>query len=407
VSARHAAWRLAACAALCLLPGAAPAQGGSPFARPDSAPEAPPTGPRSVRGRIVRPTPAGDAPVSGVWVVLHRVGPDRSGPLDSTRTRADGAYRFAYVASGSGEAIYFVSAMYGGIAYFGAPLHHAAVEGDEAIVTVFDTSSAPLPIRVHGRHVVVSGSDADERRRVTEVYELSNDTSLTRVGGARDSATFRAGLPRGARDFAGGQGDVTPQAMGAVDGRVEVYAPLAPGIKQFSFSYTLDKDAFPLAMPVERGTGLLEVLAEDERATVDGARLVRQDSLVRVGGRMFARWLAEDVPASAIARVSFEPAPRGLGGQGAWLAAMIAVALAGLSLTVVRVAGRRRGLYDPAPVHVAGPDPEQLARRIAALDAAFERERAPTSTRRAEYTAQRDALKRELTDALAARDARR
>ena len=396
--------RLALATALALVATAASASAQEPEAEP------PGNGPRRVRGRIVMPVPDGQRPVSGVQVVLHRVGPDASGPLDSARSASDGAYRFDYVARGSGDAIYFVSASYGGIAYFGTPLHHAVVEGDEAVITVFDTSSAPLPIRVHGRHLVVSGSDADERRRITEVYELSNDTTVTKVGGARDSATFRAGIPAGAREFAAGQGDISGEALAVVGGRVEVYAPLAPGIKQLSFSYTLDKDAFPLAVPLEREAGLLEVLAEDQRATVEGARLVRQDSLVRVGERMFARWLADDVPANAIARVSFAPAPRGLGDAGIerpWLAAMVAVALAGLTLTVVRITSRRRGLYDTAPARATGPDPERLARRIAALDAAFERERAPTDARRAEYVAQREALKRELTDALARRDAQR
>ncbi|MFL5571889.1 MAG: hypothetical protein ACJ78R_00085, partial [Gemmatimonadaceae bacterium] len=60
--------------------------------------------------------------VSGAWVVLHRVGPDRAGPLDSTLSDARGRYSFNYVRSGSDDAIYFVSASYDGIAYFTPPL---------------------------------------------------------------------------------------------------------------------------------------------------------------------------------------------------------------------------------------------------------------------------------------------
>ena len=47
--------------------------------------------------------------VGGVMVTLHRVGPDRSGPVESMRTRGDGSYAFRYQPTGSEDAIYFVS----------------------------------------------------------------------------------------------------------------------------------------------------------------------------------------------------------------------------------------------------------------------------------------------------------
>ena len=61
-------------------------------------------------------------PVSGAWVVLHRVGPDSAGPLDSIQSDSRGRYSFNYVRTGSEDAIYFVSASYDGIAYFTPPL---------------------------------------------------------------------------------------------------------------------------------------------------------------------------------------------------------------------------------------------------------------------------------------------
>src|SRR5919107_51487 len=48
--------------------------------------------------------------VSGAWVVLHRVGPDRAGPLDSIQSDARGRYSFSYERTGSEDAVYFVSA---------------------------------------------------------------------------------------------------------------------------------------------------------------------------------------------------------------------------------------------------------------------------------------------------------
>ena len=102
--------------------------------------------------------------VSGVWVVLHRVGPDRAGPLDSVKTDSRGRYSFNYARSGSEDAIYFVSASYDGIAYFTPPLAEGKVGGDDGEVTVFDTTSSRVPISLRGHHVIVSAVDANALR---------------------------------------------------------------------------------------------------------------------------------------------------------------------------------------------------------------------------------------------------
>ncbi|HEV7837886.1 MAG TPA: hypothetical protein VGO75_07455, partial [Gemmatimonadaceae bacterium] len=56
-----------------------------------------PSLPQQVSGRIVRPGSRELDPISGAWVVLHRVGPDRAGPLDSVQSDARGRYSFNYV----------------------------------------------------------------------------------------------------------------------------------------------------------------------------------------------------------------------------------------------------------------------------------------------------------------------
>ncbi len=98
--------------------------------------------PRSVQGRIVRPGEKGPITVPGVWVVLHRVGADRQGPLDSVRSSAAGSYALRYTPSGRNDALYFVSVRYAGIAYFSSPLRSAVVRGEEGEITVYDTTSA-------------------------------------------------------------------------------------------------------------------------------------------------------------------------------------------------------------------------------------------------------------------------
>jgi len=137
--------------------------------------------PQEVSGRIVRPGVRRMDPVTGAWVVLHRVGSDGAGPLDSLQSDARGRFSFKYQRTGSADAVYFVSAMYDGIAYFTPPLPEGKVSGENGEITVFDTTSGHVPITLQGHHVVVSAVDANSLRTVVEVYDLSNDSSVTRV----------------------------------------------------------------------------------------------------------------------------------------------------------------------------------------------------------------------------------
>jgi hypothetical protein len=153
-----------------------------PAQRPDSS-----HAERRVDGRVVRGTREGQQPVANQWVVLHRVGPDRAGPLDSTRTAANGRFSIRYRESGDTSALYFASTSYGGVAYFTSPLRAPVVRGDDATLTVFDTTSGPVAIKVGGRHVIVGAVQPNGRRPVGEVYDLENDSTVTLV--ARDSAS--------------------------------------------------------------------------------------------------------------------------------------------------------------------------------------------------------------------------
>ena len=162
-------------------------------------------------------------PVSGAWVVLHRVGPDRAGPLDSLQSDSRGRYSFSYQRTGSEDAVYFVSASHDGIAYFTPPLAEGKVSGDDGEITVFDTTSGHVPMSLRGHHVVVSAVDANARRAVMEVYDLSNDSSVTRIatGDKPEDATWQVHLTPGATDFQVSQGDISAAAVAYANGVVE------------------------------------------------------------------------------------------------------------------------------------------------------------------------------------------
>jgi hypothetical protein len=380
---RAAAWRGRFCvlslAPLLAIPAAAQAQS------------------HRVTGRVVRP--AGDSVVglAGTWVVLHRVGADHAGPLDSLRTARDGRFSIRYTPTGGDDAIYFVSAEHDGIAYFSAPLDTAAIV-DDTDLAVFDTTSAPVPIYVRGRHIVVAAPGDDRSREIVEVYELANDSSVTRVA-AGDVPVWAGSLPEGAADIRLGQSDLSADAIRTDSGRVRLFAPLAPGLKQLSLAYRLEPGAFPLAIPLDAQSGLVEVLLEEPNATAVAPGLTRVDP-VSVESRTFYRFLAQDVASGGVLRI--EVPGRGIALRRLWVIALVASVAAAMTLVLLRTARRRR----PAPARVSVRPPsderpsQRLARQIAELDARVESTPDLTDEERAAFAHRRAELKTALARAL-------
>jgi hypothetical protein len=289
---------------------------------------------RSVEGRVITPVDSGVRGVGDAWVTLHRIGRDRAGPLDSVRSAPDGGYRFRWRTAQDDEATYIVSAMHAGIAHFSEPLRPGDVRGDDAEVVVFDTTSAPVGIRVQGRHLAISASERGERQ-ILEVYELSNDGRTTRI--APDSAhpVWAAVLPAGAT-----HADLGAGAAAVRDGRVIVLAPFSPGMRQLSYRYRLPERAFPLAVPLLGGAEVLEVLVEEPQARLSGAGL-REMERTTLEGRTFRRFLARDVDSSAVVRV--EMPSRAFGERRLVIGAVAgALALAMAGSLAWLLAGRRR-----------------------------------------------------------------
>lgn len=360
---------------------------------------------RMVSGRIVRPGTKSMLPVVGAWVTLHRVGSDAQGPVDSLRSGPDGRYTFHYHITGRTDAVYFVAASYDGIAYFSSALTKPRVTGPDAEITVFDTTSGPVPLHIRGRHIVVSAPGSDGTRQVVEIYELTNDSTVTRIAPDDAHPTWTATLPPDAGDFAVGQSDVSPRAISMDSGQVRVTAPFAPGLKQLSFGFTLPAKDFPLTIPILRPATVLEVLAEEPNTTVKGP--VRPQAPQPIGGRTFVRWLGQDLPAGAVITISPPSGPAGSFVERHTLALTAALATAMLIALVFALSRRRGTTPQPAPARAKrradAPDPDALARQIAELDAAFAARASPSAAERTNYEARRKKLKRALARALDAR----
>ncbi|MEP6493107.1 MAG: hypothetical protein ABJF01_10550 [bacterium] len=355
---------------------------------------------RTVDGRVVRGTRKGQEPLAGQWVVLHRVGPDAASPLDSMRTSANGRYHMRYQISGDSSALYFVSTKFGAVAYFTSPLREPVVRGDDATITVFDTTSGPVAIQLGGRHIIIGMPQANGRRPVGEVYDLKNDSTVTLIPRDSTGPVWRAGVPAAAVSFQlNPSGDL---ARGSVTQRgttVELFVPLSPGIRQMAFTYELPVSAFPLSIPIERPTGVLELLVQEPTARVKGAAL-REMAPVNADGRMFRRFLGQDVAANTVVTVD---APRLVGPERQKVYIGVGLVVLAAMACALIFAGRRTS---PSRTHsriAAQPTRAQtVLRDIAALDAEYERAPVPEdSDARFVYESKRSALKAELAAAMA------
>jgi hypothetical protein len=329
--------------------------------------------------------------------VLHRVGPDHAGPLDSTRTDAHGRYAFHYQTSGSADAVYFVSASYDGIAYFSVALRQPVTTGDDAQITVFDTTSGNVPINVVGHHVILGSPDPQGRREAVEVFELGNDSSVTRVSGGPDRPVWSGILPNGiANARVNPSGEIAPTQVRFDNGRVRLYAPISPGIRQLSYAYQVPKGALPLTVPIDQPTNVLEVLVEEPRATVSGAPIA-EVAPTSAGGRTFRRFLGQNVAPGAVLSIDV---PFTFGDARSRFVVGIAVMCGLAMLAAIFVALRRRRI-GATPATIAQPASTVLLHEIASLDSRFEREPTASAEARAAYAAERERLKERLAAALA------
>ncbi|MGH8701193.1 MAG: hypothetical protein ACREVR_08505, partial [Burkholderiales bacterium] len=91
--------------------------------------------------------------------------------------------------------------------------------------------------------------------------------------------------------------------------------------------YELPPSHDSLTIPVIEATGVLEVLLEEPSARVSGAGIVASGP-VTVEGKSLQRYLAQDVPSSAVLAIAL-PAPRAAASSRPWLLALLGALVAG------------------------------------------------------------------------------
>ncbi|MBV6521434.1 MAG: hypothetical protein MNPFHGCM_01572 [Gemmatimonadaceae bacterium] len=355
-----------------------------------------------VRGTVFRGSSGGERALAGQMVVLHRVSPAGAGPVDSMRSLRDGTFRMTFRPDSG--VLYLLSARYDGIGYFSTPLADDVAAAQPADIVVYDTSSVARKVLLGGRHVIVSAPAVNGQRTIVEVFELTNDSSVTMISNNDASPVWRLRLPDRTIEPRVGEGEFASEAVRFEEGEVQLFAPLPPGMKQLVVSYALPPSAFPLSMPMQRAATVLEVLIEEREGRVQGAKLASQPA-VTVGGRQFQRALARDIDSSAVFTIALPivAAP----GFGAWIWLAIPAALlltSGAWWYAYRrplTAARLRVPEVPVVQQDERQSTEALANRVAALDALLDQPSVGLAARD-KYLAERSRAMAALRDALAA-----
>jgi hypothetical protein len=228
-----------------------------------------------------------------------------------------------------------------------------------------------------------------------EVFEIGNDSSVTRVSGGPNRPVWSTVLPHGARNAkVNPSGEISPTAIKFDSGRVRLFAPVSPGARQLSYAYQLPRDALPLSISIQEPTSVLEVLVEESRATVSGGNLA-EVAPTTTAGRTFRRFLAQNVPEQANVRIDV---PFALTDARTRYFTAVAIVCGIAMIGAVTVAARRRPV---AVVPAAPSEAERLLQAIATLDARFERASNGGADDRARYDSERSQLKTRLAAVLA------
>lgn len=344
-------------------------------------------------GRVVRITASDTVPAGAAGVVLHRIGRDRQGPLDSVTADAAGRFRFRFPADTA--ALYILTSRHHGVQYFSEPVHTNPARPDTALVLAVHDTSSRQPVSLAARNIVVSAPEADGTRSVVELLALRNEGPLTRVPAESAEAAWMWRIPRGVAGFAADAGELSAGAIDLHGDSVLVLAALPPGLREITVEYLLPGRQAAARFPFDEGAEAVNLLVEERAAAVTLPAGLRPDSATVIEERKFRRWTGAVAAGEMI--VATLPVP-GRAGRGALTALIVLLALA-LTAGALRVlrGGRRR------PTGDATTDPDALLDAIARLDASHAASGPHDAEAERRHAEARSALKAQLERALARR----
>jgi hypothetical protein len=337
-------------------------------------------------GRVVN---ADSVPIAGIRVLLHRIGKEIQGPIDSARSDRQGRFRFSFQPDTS--SFYLVSGRYSGIEYFSSPVPTNPNRVNAPVtVVVYDTSSS-ASVSLEARHLVVTRPDQDGSRSVLDLVILENTGRLTRVAPDTVRPSWSVPLPSGTIGLDIGESDISSGAIARRGDSLVVSAAIAPGEKQLTLQYQIPAGQDSISLAVARSGVTFNVLAEEPGARVIAPGLALADSQL-IQGRSFRRWTGK-VTGPAVIRVAL---PRRVPTPHWVLLGLVSGLALGLAAAGWYFMSRRSRQQGVAPA-------DSLVAAIAVLDARYlGREQETPDQEWRVYQTERARLKAELEASLAA-----
>ena len=249
-----------------------------------------------LRGTVM----VGSEPLSEGTVLLHRVSPDSSGSIDSTRVAADGTFSFVLPTvpdPGGRDDIYFASVRFEGVLYFGPAISQATQLDSTYLIQAHRSVVAPpegAMLTMAVRNLFLEPGP-ENTWRATDVLQVRNDGERTLIA-ADDGVVWSYAFPPVASEFQLGQGDLPPDAVDFVGHLVRLKAPVPPGDRFFMVRYTLP--APPFSVPVPGLTEKMEVLVREPAPALDVIGLDEMDVVSLEAGSNFRRYGRSNINAS-------------------------------------------------------------------------------------------------------------
>ncbi len=315
-------------------------------------------------------------------MTLHRVTRGGGSGIDSAAVADDGSFAFELpgVPDPESGAVFFASALYRDVLYFGAPVNSAVQLDSAYVVRVYETEPAPpggADFPVSARNVFLQDTGAGWS--VVDLIRIRNGGPRTLIP-ADGAPVWSYPLLGGARDFEVGESDLAENAVRFADGRMHVTAPVPPGERLWAVRYTLPGHEF--VAPLPGSTEIMEVLVLEPSppTAVTGLRPVAPIEIEE--GATYRRYTGDGLVDDAVGLLlGEEPGELPL----EWMAVILTLVLAWLALYAFH--------RDPARGTASLADERRrLLREAAVLDEAHAREGKTGSKARKAYRRRRARL---------------
>jgi 5-hydroxyisourate hydrolase-like protein (transthyretin family) len=267
---------------------------------PDGVAQAPEsTTPVLLEGRVER----GDQPVPGSRVTLHRVTSESSGEVASVESDADGRFRFPLeTVPGTAFTVYFATAEYLSVRYFGRPIHSGEVPASYT-VEVYDTASALTePIRITRRDMVLL-PELNGSWDVNEIIRIHNPTNAALVAGP-GMPTWSLNVIEGASDFEAGESDILPHEVNWMGDRVLLLTPVTPGSRDLLIRYRLPAGPREGALPISAPTDTFNIYVQ-QPSHLSGITGMSTTRMIDIEGESFLQYGGVDFTPGSSVRLSW------------------------------------------------------------------------------------------------------